>query len=111
MLMSALEGRVSYSKVLYKWIIVYLANFIGSVSIAYLILASGLWKGGDFLTGGSALKIANAKVSLLERGFCPSNPVQYPGLFSRLDGDCITKCGWQDFRNLFSDHDLCGFRF
>ena len=45
--MSALEGRVSYSKVLYKWIIVYLANFIGSVFIAYLILASGLWKGGD----------------------------------------------------------------
>ncbi|MFH1362500.1 MAG: formate/nitrite transporter family protein, partial [bacterium] len=43
----------------------YIANFIGSVLMAYLILASGLWKGGDFLTGVTALKIANAKVNLI----------------------------------------------
>ncbi|MBU0502730.1 MAG: formate/nitrite transporter family protein [Candidatus Margulisbacteria bacterium] len=65
MLMSALEGRVPFGKVVYKWIVVYIANFIGSVLMAYLILASGLWKGGDFLTGVTALKIANAKVNLI----------------------------------------------
>jgi len=65
MLMSALDGKVPFSKVVRKWFVVYVANFIGSIFIAYMILASGLWKGGDFLTGVTALKIANAKVHLL----------------------------------------------
>jgi formate/nitrite transporter len=65
MLMSALDGRVPYSKVLYKWLVVYIANFIGSVIMAYLILNSGLWKGANFATGITALKIANAKVNLV----------------------------------------------
>lgn len=65
MLMSALDGRVPYSKVAYKWLVVYIANFIGSVLMAYLILGSGLWKGGNFATGITALKIANAKVNLI----------------------------------------------
>lgn len=64
MLMSALDGKVPYSKVVYKWLIVYIANFIGSVIMAYLMLHTGLWKGGNFMTGVTALKIANAKVNL-----------------------------------------------
>jgi len=65
MLMSALDGRVPFSRVVYKWVVVYIANFIGSVLMAYLMLSTGLWKGGNFLTGVTALKIANAKVNLL----------------------------------------------
>ncbi|MBU1026699.1 MAG: formate/nitrite transporter family protein [Candidatus Margulisbacteria bacterium] len=65
MLMSALDGRVPFSKVVYKWIVVYFANFVGSVLMALLMLNTGLWKGGNFLTGVTALKIANAKVNLL----------------------------------------------
>lgn len=65
MLMSALDGRVSFGKVAYKWLVVYVANFIGSVLMAYLILSSGLWKGGNFATGITALNIANAKVNLI----------------------------------------------
>ncbi len=65
MLMSALDGRVPFSKVVYKWVIVYFANFAGSVIMALLMLNTGLWKGGDFLTGVTALKIANAKVNLI----------------------------------------------
>ncbi|MFH1683750.1 MAG: formate/nitrite transporter family protein [Candidatus Margulisiibacteriota bacterium] len=65
MLMSALDGRVSYGKVAYIWLVVYIANFIGSVIMAWLILNSGLWKDGNFATGISALKIANAKVNLI----------------------------------------------
>lgn len=64
MLMGALEKRVSVGKVLYKWLVVYFANFAGSILLAYLIYASGLWKGGEFLTGVAAIKIAAAKVSL-----------------------------------------------
>ncbi|MBN1150987.1 formate/nitrite transporter family protein [candidate division WOR-3 bacterium] len=64
MLMSALDKKVSIFKVLFKWLVVYLANFIGSVLLAYLIYLSGLWKGGEFLTGITAIKIASAKVSL-----------------------------------------------
>ena len=65
MFMSALDGRVPFTRVLYKWLVVYIANFIGSVLMAYLILNSGLWKGGNFATGITALKIANAKVNLI----------------------------------------------
>ncbi len=64
MLMSALDGRVPFGRVVYKWIVVYVANFIGSVIMAYLILGSGLWKNANFATGVTALKIANAKVNL-----------------------------------------------
>jgi formate/nitrite transporter len=64
MLMSAFDGRVPVGRVIYKWIVVYIANFIGSVIMAWLILGSGLWKGGNFATGVTALKIANAKVNL-----------------------------------------------
>jgi len=64
MLMAALDGKVPYSKVVYKWLVVYIANFIGSVIMAYLMLNTGLWKGGNFATGVTALKIANAKVNL-----------------------------------------------
>ncbi|MBU0687090.1 MAG: formate/nitrite transporter family protein [Candidatus Margulisbacteria bacterium] len=65
MLMSALDGRVPYTRVVYKWIVVYIANFLGSVLMAWLMLNTGLWKGGNFATGITALNIANAKVNLL----------------------------------------------
>ena len=61
MLMSALNKEVPFSKVLGKWTVVYIANFIGSVLLAYIIYKTELWKGAKFLTGIQALKIANAK--------------------------------------------------
>jgi len=75
MLMSVLSKRVSLNKMLGKWTIVYIANLIGSVLLAYLIFKTDLWKGADFQTGIQALKIANAKVNLafwpaLFRGIC-----------------------------------------
>ncbi len=64
MFMSVLDKKVSFYKVLGRWGIVYVANLIGSVLLAYIIYKSELWKGGNFLTGIQALKIANAKVNL-----------------------------------------------
>lgn len=64
MLMSVLDKRVPLSKMLGKWIIVYLANLVGSVLLAFIMFKTDLWKGNNFLTGIQALKIANAKVNL-----------------------------------------------
>ncbi|MFC1566750.1 formate/nitrite transporter family protein [bacterium] len=64
MFMAALDKKATYKQVLHKWGIVYLANFIGSVLLAYFMYKTELWKGKNFLTGVQALKIANAKVNL-----------------------------------------------
>lgn len=64
MLMSVLDRRATLWKMFYKWGIVFLANFIGSVFLAYLYYKTNLWKMGDMAVGLSALKIANAKVGL-----------------------------------------------
>jgi formate/nitrite transporter len=64
MLMSVLDRRVPLSKMLGKWTVVYIANLIGSVLLAYIIYKTDLWKSGNYFTGIQALKIANAKVNL-----------------------------------------------
>lgn len=64
MLMSVLDKRAALRKMFYKWGIVFVANFIGSIFLAYLYYETNLWKMGDMAVGLSALKIANAKVGL-----------------------------------------------
>jgi len=64
MLMSVLDKKAAFWKMFYKWGIVFVANFIGSVFLAYLYYKTDLWKMGDMAVGLSALKIANAKVGL-----------------------------------------------
>ncbi|MEK9165430.1 MAG: formate/nitrite transporter family protein, partial [Patescibacteria group bacterium] len=56
MLMSVLDRRATLEKMFYKWGIVFLANFIGSVFLAYLYYKTNLWKMGDMAVGLSALK-------------------------------------------------------
>jgi len=63
-IISALDKRITWGKVLNHWIIVFVANFIGSILIVYLIFYSGLWKSADHQVGAFSLKIANAKVNL-----------------------------------------------
>ncbi len=64
MLMSVLDKRAPLSKMFYKWTVVFIANFLGSVFLASLYYQSNLWKMGDMAVGLSALKIANTKVGL-----------------------------------------------
>ncbi len=64
MLMSVLDKRANLSKMLYKWLVVFIANFIGSILLAYLYYETNLWKMGDMAVGLSALKIAVMKVNL-----------------------------------------------
>jgi len=63
-IISALDKRISWGKVFKHWLIVFSANFIGSILIVYLIYYSGLWKSADNQVGAFSLKIANAKVNL-----------------------------------------------
>ncbi len=62
--MSVLDKKASFRRMLWKWVVVYLANFLGAIFIAYLYYNTNLWKAGDMAVGLSALKIANAKVNL-----------------------------------------------
>ena len=62
--LSVLNGNVKLSKMLNNWFWVYVANFIGSLLLVWIMYATGLWKTGDFGAGAKALAIANAKVNL-----------------------------------------------
>ncbi|MBU0570918.1 MAG: formate/nitrite transporter family protein [Candidatus Omnitrophica bacterium] len=64
MVMSALDGKVPFGRVAYKWAVVYMANFIGAVFLAWLMFQTNLWEGHGGAIGAFAVKIANAKVNL-----------------------------------------------
>jgi len=59
-----LKGNVSVGKLLNSWFWVYVANFIGSLLLVWLMYATGLWKTSSFGVGAKALSIANGKVNL-----------------------------------------------
>jgi formate/nitrite transporter len=64
MVSTVLEGRTSWRAVLVRWVLVYGANFIGSILIVLLFYFSGLWKTGGGALGEVAVKTAYAKVAL-----------------------------------------------
>jgi len=65
MLMSVLDKKASFKKVLFKWLVVFAANFLGAILLAYLYYKTGLWKMGDNMAvGANALKLANFRMSL-----------------------------------------------
>ncbi len=57
-------GKVSTTKLLRNWGIVYLGNFVGSVGTAVLILFSKQYTFGGGGVGKTALSIANGKIGL-----------------------------------------------
>lgn len=62
MLMSVLDKRAALMRMLYKWVVVFIANFVGSVFLAYLYYHTNLWQIADSAVGVAALKIANSKL-------------------------------------------------
>jgi formate transporter len=58
------SGKVSTSRLLRNWTIVYLGNFVGSVTTALGMFWSGQYAFGDGAVGVNALNIANHKVGL-----------------------------------------------
>jgi len=58
------SGTISLGELLRSWIAVYAANFLGSITMAGLMSASGLWHLNGSKVGLSAVKIALGKVSM-----------------------------------------------
>lgn len=61
---SACTGHSRWSRLFRNWFWVYIFNFVGSVFLAWLVFASGLWKVNGYNVGVFALKIAAGKTSL-----------------------------------------------
>src|SRR5690554_3810440 len=61
---SYLNGNINGSQLLRNWVIVYFANFAGSLLLVFLMYGSGLWKLDGGGVGANAVMIANGKVNL-----------------------------------------------
>jgi formate/nitrite transporter len=64
MVSSVMVREITFSTMLKRWGVVFLANFIGSIIIALVFYFSGLWKTGDGALGVAAVKTAYNKVAL-----------------------------------------------
>ncbi len=64
MISSVMAGEISFSTMTKRWGVVFLANFIGSILLAFVFYFSGLWKTGGGALGDAAVGIAFKKVSL-----------------------------------------------
>lgn len=64
MVASVLGKHYGPGRMLSRWALVYVANLLGSVLLAFLMYRSGLWKMASNAVGAKAIAIANAKVSL-----------------------------------------------
>jgi len=64
MVTSTLAKEITFGSMMRRWVLVYVANFIGSIILALLFYFSGLWKTGGNALGATAVKIALGKVSL-----------------------------------------------
>jgi formate/nitrite transporter len=62
--MAYVDGKVSFGQLMKNWLIVYIGNFIGALSILLLIYLSNHWLIADGAVGAKAILIANAKVNL-----------------------------------------------
>ena len=64
MIASVLGKEYGPKRLLGRWGLVYLANFAGSILLAFIMYQSGLWKMASSAVGAKAIAIANAKVNL-----------------------------------------------
>lgn len=58
------DRQVSLKDMLRNWLIVYLANFLGALTIALIIYFSGQLSGGDSMLGAFTVKLAAGKLNL-----------------------------------------------
>ncbi|WP_066505128.1 formate/nitrite transporter family protein [Abyssisolibacter fermentans] len=62
MTLALMKKKITCSKMLKNWIIVYIGNFIGSIFLAYILSKTNLYTG---IVGEKAIAIASAKVNNL----------------------------------------------
>ncbi len=58
------SGIVTYKQVLKNWVFSYIGNFIGSISVVYLMFLTDLWKIKNFDLGAKIVQIASDKTNL-----------------------------------------------
>ncbi len=61
---SRISGKITISKMLRNWAIVYFANLVGALLLVVLVYYSNFWTMDAYKVGANALSIANAKASL-----------------------------------------------
>lgn len=64
MTLAALEKKTTVAKVLRNWVIVYIANFIGSLLIAWMVCNTGILSSGGDMLGAFTVKVAAGKVNM-----------------------------------------------
>jgi formate/nitrite transporter len=64
MISSVMTGDITAGNMTKRWILVYVANFIGSIVLALMLYFSGLWKTGNGALGAAAVGVAYGKVNL-----------------------------------------------
>ncbi|MBN1634937.1 MAG: formate/nitrite transporter family protein [Deltaproteobacteria bacterium] len=57
-------GRLNAGGLIYNWVIVWIANLLGSLLLVYIMYKSGLWHTGGEAVGTTAINIAAGKVNL-----------------------------------------------
>lgn len=64
MVLALLERKITLTKLLRSWLVVYLGNLVGGVLVAYLVFWSGQLNYTGGLLGGVTIKAAAGKISL-----------------------------------------------
>jgi len=64
MIVGMVSGKITIKELLVNWFFVYIANFLGSMLLAYIMYKSGLWHTGGDANAAVALNIAAGKVNL-----------------------------------------------
>lgn len=64
MVMAVASKQVTAARLLRTWLIVYVGNFVGALSIVAMVMLAGWWTLDDKAVGSSALSIAAAKTAL-----------------------------------------------
>ncbi|MBF0117204.1 MAG: formate/nitrite transporter family protein [Desulfobacterales bacterium] len=64
MISSVMTKEITVRKMIGRWTLVFIANFIGSIILALLFYFSGLWKTANSALGIAAINVAAKKVAL-----------------------------------------------
>ena len=64
MIVGMVSNKITAKEVAVNWFFVYLANFLGSLLLVYIMYKSNLWKTGANANAATALGIAAGKVNL-----------------------------------------------
>jgi formate/nitrite transporter len=64
MIVAWFSGKISWSRLLRNWLVVYFANFAGALSLVLIMYYTQQWSLNGNAVGANAVTIANAKVNL-----------------------------------------------